>query len=182
MYLFFDTETNGLPRSYKAPINDFNNWPRLVQIAWIRCGENRKEQSALSYIVRPEGFTIPDRVAALHGITTERALAEGQSLRGVLTAFAKAVMASETIVAHNMFFDKRIVGCEFLRCSAKNFLAGKKQICTMLSSRRLFNKWAKLSALHKKLFNESFEGAHDALADTRAMSRCFWELRKRRFL
>ena len=35
MYLFFDTETTGLPRSWKAPITDSNNWPRLVQIAWL---------------------------------------------------------------------------------------------------------------------------------------------------
>ena len=35
MYLFFDTETTGLPRNWKAPITDLNNWPRLVQLAYI---------------------------------------------------------------------------------------------------------------------------------------------------
>jgi len=35
MYLFFDTETTGLPRNYKAPATDLANWPRLVQIAWL---------------------------------------------------------------------------------------------------------------------------------------------------
>ena len=34
-YLFFDTETTGLPRNWSAPVSDLNNWPRLVQIAWI---------------------------------------------------------------------------------------------------------------------------------------------------
>lgn len=34
MYLFFDTETTGLPKNYKAPASDSDNWPRLVQIAW----------------------------------------------------------------------------------------------------------------------------------------------------
>ena len=32
-YLFFDTETTGLPRNYKAPSSDTRNWPRLVQLA-----------------------------------------------------------------------------------------------------------------------------------------------------
>ena len=35
MYLFFDTETTGIPRNYKAPASDFKHWPRLVQIAWL---------------------------------------------------------------------------------------------------------------------------------------------------
>ena len=35
IYLFFDTETTGLPKSWKAPVTDTENWPRIVQIAWI---------------------------------------------------------------------------------------------------------------------------------------------------
>ena len=34
MYLIFDTETTGLPLNWKAPLTDFNNWPRMVQLAW----------------------------------------------------------------------------------------------------------------------------------------------------
>ena len=38
MYLFFDTETTGLPRRWNAPVTDVDNWPRLVQLAWIEQG------------------------------------------------------------------------------------------------------------------------------------------------
>ena len=31
-YLFFDTETTGLPANWQAPMSDLENWPRLVQI------------------------------------------------------------------------------------------------------------------------------------------------------
>ena len=34
MYLIFDTETTGLPKKWKAPLTDSDNWPRCVQIAW----------------------------------------------------------------------------------------------------------------------------------------------------
>ena len=34
MYLIVDCETNGLPRNWRAPVTDFANWPRAVQIAW----------------------------------------------------------------------------------------------------------------------------------------------------
>lgn len=34
-FLFFDTETTGLPRNYSAPTTDLDNWgaARLVQLA-----------------------------------------------------------------------------------------------------------------------------------------------------
>lgn len=35
MYLFFDTETTGLPRDWKAPVTNTANWPRMVQLAWL---------------------------------------------------------------------------------------------------------------------------------------------------
>ena len=34
-YLFFDTETTGLPNDYNASPNQLDNWPRIVQIAWL---------------------------------------------------------------------------------------------------------------------------------------------------
>ena len=39
MYLFFDTETTGLPKRWNAPVTEVDNWPRLVQLAWISCDE-----------------------------------------------------------------------------------------------------------------------------------------------
>jgi len=37
MYLIIETETTGLPKKLTAPITDINNWPRMIQIAWILC-------------------------------------------------------------------------------------------------------------------------------------------------
>lgn len=34
MFLIFDTETTGLPIDKNAPLTDFGNWPRMVQLAW----------------------------------------------------------------------------------------------------------------------------------------------------
>jgi len=36
MYLFFDTETTGLPKNWKSPVSYLKNWPRVVQIAWAQ--------------------------------------------------------------------------------------------------------------------------------------------------
>jgi DNA polymerase III subunit epsilon len=43
-------------------------------------------------------------------------------------------------------------------------------------------KWPTLEELHKKLFNQPFAGAHQALADVRACVRCYFELKQRNVL
>ena len=58
MYLFFDTETTGLPKNWKAPVTDLNNWPRLVQLAYLFYDKNGNIISKGDHIVKPEGFTI----------------------------------------------------------------------------------------------------------------------------
>ena len=87
MYLFFDTETAGLPRNWKLSHLNYDNWPRLVQIAWIQYDEQGNEIDSQDYIIKPVGFKIPERTAAIHGISTARALREGVDLVPVLEQF-----------------------------------------------------------------------------------------------
>ena len=86
-YLFFDTETTGVPRNYKAPSSDTRNWPRLVQLAWILTDENGNRIHTGNQIVKPDGFVIPADAAKVHGITTQRAMAEGIPLNEVINLF-----------------------------------------------------------------------------------------------
>ncbi len=39
-------------------------------------------------------------------------------------------------------------------------------------------KWPKLEELHNFLFKEGFDGAHDALNDVMATSKCYFEMNK----
>jgi len=189
MYLFFDTETTGLPKSWKAPVTDVENWPRLVQIAWLVFDADGQQIASESHIIRPEGFTIPIDAARIHGITTERAGEDGVSIVGVLQKFQDAVRQAEVLVAHNMQFDEKIVGAELLRMNAVNSLEGKEKICTMLASVTLCNiegpyglKWPKLSELHEELFGVGFDEAHNASVDISATAKCFWEMKKLRII
>ncbi len=186
MYLFFDTETTGLPRNWKAPVNDLSNWPRLVQLAWLLYDNSGKLVSASDHIIRPEGFTIPAGASSIHGITQEKANREGAPLAAVLNEFLIHVNQSEILVAHNISFDENIVGAEFLRLNMPNVIPGKNRICTMLKSTQLCKldgpygyKWPKLSELHSILFQNGFAEAHNASVDIQATAKCFWELKKR---
>ena len=87
MYLFFDTETTGLPKDWKAPITDFNNWPRLVQLAFLTFDKEGNKINSGNYIIKPEGFLIPKESSAIHRITNEKALNDGVSLSFFSTHF-----------------------------------------------------------------------------------------------
>ncbi|MBI4350397.1 MAG: 3'-5' exonuclease [Elusimicrobia bacterium] len=185
MYLFFDTETTGLPKNWKAPVTDLANWPRLVQLAWFFFDAGGKQLSGGNFIIRPEGFTIPAEAARIHGISNERAEKEGKDLRAVLEDFQSAIGRAEYLVAHNMSFDEKIIGAEFLRNRMPDTLSSKVKICTMQSATDYCAlpgpygyKWPKLTELYFKLFRTGFEEEHNAAADVAATIRCFWELKR----
>jgi len=185
MYLFFDTETTGLPRSWKAPVTDLGNWPRLVQLAYFFYDGEGNKLSGGDFIIKPEGFTIPDEAAKIHGISTARAEKEGRDLQAVLSEFQALVDRAGCLVAHNMSFDEKIIGAEFLRNKMPDSLTGKKKICTMHSATDFCAlpgpygyKWPKLTELHFKLFRAGFEEEHNAAADVAATVKCFWELKR----
>ena len=115
LLFFFDTETTGLPRDWEAPSSDVTNWPRIVQISWIVSNVRGQIISRQNYIVKPEGFSIPPELAKVHGITTERALEEGEKLNNILDHFLRDIQQVSFIVGHNISFDKNVVAAEIYR-------------------------------------------------------------------
>ena len=105
------------------------------------------------HIIKPQGFIIPDDATKVHGISTERANSEGISIQTVLTAFSEAITHSSFLVAHNINFDERIVGAEFLRENIENQLLKIPNICTMELSTdycRLPGRYGKYPYFHAR--------------------------------
>lgn len=185
MFLFFDTETTGLPRSWNAPVTDLSNWPRMVQLAWLMYDSSGEEIARGNDIIRPDGFRIPKSAGMVHGITTEKAMEEGIPLAEALGKFADMLEEAEYLIAHNISFDEKIIGAEFLRAEMTSGLFEIRQICTMKSSINFCQlpgkfggyKNPSLTQLHTRLFGKGFDDAHDALADVIACADCFFELR-----
>ena len=94
MYLIFDTETTGLPRDFNAPITDTDNWPRCIQIAWQLHDDMGQLVEAKDYLVKPDGFDIPYQSEKIHGISTDLALEQGESLAFVLEEFNNQLVAN----------------------------------------------------------------------------------------
>ncbi|MDD1693440.1 MAG: 3'-5' exonuclease [Methanoregula sp.] len=187
MFLFFDTETTGLPGSSS---NDFEKWPRVVQLAWSLYDHDGNRESLNSFIIYPTDFTIPMDSARIHGITTGRAKQEGVSLHKVLPQFNADVEKATMVIAHNLNFDLPIVNTEFMRCKLETNLMKKQNFCTM-KPREIVSwckipkssgtgyKWPTLNELHLQLFQTGFTGSHNAGADVEACAKCYFELRKR---
>jgi DNA polymerase III epsilon subunit-like protein len=182
-YLIYDTETTGTPRKYNAPFEDSDNWPHMVQLAWLLTdGTHVVDQR--DYLITPEGWTIPKEATDVHGITTERATLEGYELSRVLVMFSEVVDFADLTVGHNIMFDRMIIGAECHRVQMDDFLKGVPRFCTMKETTDLCKlpgrygnyKWPKLEELHRHLFKNDFEEAHNAAADIQATARCFFEL------
>ena len=186
MYLIFDTETTGLPKNKQAPLSDFDNWPRVVQIAWQLHDRNGKLLSHENIIVKPDGYTIPFNAEKVHGISTQIAIDEGKPLSEVLDRFTEDLQKAELIIGHNIIdFDIKVVGSEYLRIQKENVIAHKEALDTQLSSTEFCAipggrggkfKWPSLLELHKKLFGDGFGDAHDAAYDVAANAKCYFGL------
>ena len=186
MYLIFDTETTGLPRSWKAPISDTNNWPRCVQIAWqLHDGMGQLiEQN--DFLIRPAGFDIPFEVEKIHGISTALAQHKGYDLLEVLKKFESVLSKAHFLVGQNVDFDIKVLGCEFHRLGLSTNWTEKEvldtctektaQLCQLQGGRGGKFKFPNLSELYFHLFQDNFQEAHNATADVEATTRCFFEL------
>ncbi len=187
-FLFFDCETNGLPKNYSASYTDLDNWPRVTQLAWAVADKDGSVISQEAHIIQPAGWEIlKTKFFIENGHSTERSIELGVPIDNVLEMFMTDTYVSHTLIAHNLNFDIKIVASEIIR-SGRTPKSGMNKICTMLSTTNYCKipkatgrgyKWPKLIELHRILFNTDFDGAHDALADVLAMKDCFFELVRR---
>ena len=186
--LAFDTETTGLPL-FKEP-SEHPDQPHIVQLAAVLVDlDSRRELACMDVIVKPDGWTIPTEVSAIHGITTEQALDVGIPESTALEMLL-AMWAQRTRIAHNEPFDARIVRIACMRHApefADPWKAGKAE-CTQQLSTPILNlpptdkmkaagfkkpKSANLGEAYEYFTGRKLEGAHSAMADTRACLEVF---------
>ena len=183
--LIFDTETTGVPGKGMPWDTAFGDYPHIVQIAWMRAGTREVE----SHIIYPDDWTVPDDAERVHGISTERAIVEGEPWEDVCRAFLSACEGARMICGHNIHFDTGMVKANILRsfgwawydaAGVEDLLYKGRRIDTMRASAGWVDartadgreKFPRMEELYARCFpGESFP-AHDAGADVRAVDRC----------
>lgn len=170
----FDLETTGV---------DVEN-DRIVTACAIQCGGGKPTQSA-TWMADP-GIEIPEGAAKVHGITTERARAEGQPAAEVVeqlvAALAECVLAGQPIVAMNASFDLTILDREARRHGVQPLIDIVGKDLRVVDPRVLDKKvdpyrrgGRKLEDLCKH-YEVSLDGAHSADADAIAACRVAWRI------
>lgn len=191
--LFYDTETTGLP-DFQAP-SEAPHQPHIVQLAAVLVEpDTRKALSSLNVVIRPEGWTIPAGVAAIHGITTEIAQDVGIPEGVALSAFLEMWNGRQR-VAHNEPFDARVIRIAMLRfCGgydADVWKQGPSQctarmaapICKippterMVAAGRGHFKTANLTEAFRYFTGNDLEGAHNAMSDVNACIAIYFSIK-----
>ena len=199
--LFYDTETTGLPL-FSEPSEDPRQ-PHIVQLAACLVDlDTREVRASMDVIVRPDGWTIPDDVAAIHGITTEKATALGVGELVALNMLLDLWSCASVRIGHNESFDARIVRIAIKRhvpasmAGHADAIAGPWKnapaectqrlatpICAipptekMTAARRFHYKTPNLQEAYTHFFGAPFAGAHSAMSDARACMAVYFAMR-----
>lgn len=172
---FFDTETTG-KADFKAP-PESPHQPRLVQLAAILTTDDCEEVSTINLLIKPDGWTIGDDVAKIHGITTEYATKYGIPAKSAVGIFVRMAQAADSLHAYNADFDRLIMMIEIVRIAGMpNPFEPGKLVCEMKPMTPICklpgpygHKWPSLIQAHEHCYNRGFDDAHDALGNVRAM-------------
>ena len=148
-------------------------------------------------ILKPDGYSIPESSARIHGISNAQAIKEGEDRKHVIGFLDQVLGNSNIIIGHNVSFDLNVVKAEIIRVKGiENALFTKKNhnvvdtmkmgmnICKIpnLSFHTRMSqpyKYPKLDELYYKLFNKHFDNHHDAMADIQATHDCYYELKRK---
>ncbi len=191
--LAFDTETDGFPPSRfenvmkcvkELQIKDASVWPRVLQIAWVVLDRGGRVVHRDGAYIRPmDRVQLNERACAVHGITMDRLLCEGEDGSEVLRRFSFDILRARLCVAHNATFDVSMIHGECARRGIPPCFASvdlKRLACTMEIGQRIFGRRSRLVDLfvlaHKR--EKEFvsqcrpdHDCHDAMWDAECAAR-----------
>jgi len=190
--LIFDTETTGLIPKKTSTLAD---WPHIVQLSCILINLDKLDEMFVDNFIINPGVLIPKESADIHGITNEIAEDKGINIRDALLRFTYFLDEADTIVAHNLSFDKKIIEKELERTGYPNYFNIKSHqiydtmkkginVCNIMrtgNSGRHYKKFPKLSELYEHLFKPKadcieFTNAHNAIYDVLMTLRCYLKM------
>ena len=188
--MVIDTETNDRPVNWEGPSDDVDNWPRIVEIAWLIVEFDDNEYDVVSqrsFLIRPTGWQIVHEARDKHGITLEKCRWHGRPIVDVLEQFQCDLRDINYIVSHNIEFDRAVIRCETLRIGHDILSKWPDEFCTSEFGREVCRirkedgdlKHPNLGELHQYLLGQPLYQGHRAMVDAEACLRCLVELRKR---
>jgi len=196
--MVIDTETTGLlpndiPQLGLLTDEELKKYPYITQLSFIVYDNVEKDISSYynTYIQIPESVEISEEVAKITGITRVKCN-NGISIVAALNYLYDAYTKCDVIVAHNMWFDSRMIRIEcrrhykklpYIKMTKIMFYNSEKNHvnihCTMFEGTKFcaLKQWPRLANLYKLLFKEDVESygipLHNSLVDVLVCLRCY---------
>lgn len=178
----FDTETTGFINKKET---DLNKQPKIVQFAWILWDLKDGtfiEEKRVNILINP-WVPIPFWASQVHHIY-DIDVKNAPDITEVMDEILEYINSPDIIIWHNIEYDEDMVKLELKRIEKEYAYKPKQVICTMKTTvdycaiqwNGARFKYPKLWELHKKLFDEYFVWAHDAMVDVEATLRSFVKL------
>lgn len=192
--LIHDTETNGLPpRDTKTP--KLSQMPYITQLSAVLVDDvSREEVKTLNVYISDANIIIPDEAFFRdQGITTEWLRENGIPYVDAYDQMYELVKESTRMVCHNTVFDYNMNKAAFIRNKIRKEIqeafTNNPRYCTMATLTDVLRipspygyKWPTLMECYREFVDpRGFEGAHDALADCRALMKLVWAIEDRGF-
>jgi DNA polymerase-3 subunit epsilon len=189
--LFYDFETTGLPL-WREP-DDHPGQPHIVELYAELC-EGRERRAVLHLIAKPEGWSIPAEVVAIHRMDDAYAQTYGVSEKLIAATLLALSRQAHVRCAHNESFDARIMqialaryqpaalpewkaGRTFCTCDAATEILKLPPTDKMLAKGITKPKRASLVEAFAGLVpDKTFEETHRAEHDVWAMQQVYFEL------
>jgi DNA polymerase-3 subunit epsilon len=180
-FLVIDTETSGFPKKWDVPYDAKNNWPHVLQIAWLIFDVDGKLIKKENHYLKPAAFKITKASFKVHQLSLNFLKHRGKERSLV---FKKLIADLEKykplMVAHFVELDYHMIGAEMYRLNLDYPLQNVPLFCTLKASapyvRNPNFEYLKLNRFYKTLFNKSPEKLHDALADALLTAEIFFHL------
>lgn len=190
MYLFFDTETTGLP-DFNAP-SDAPHQPKIIQLAALLTDGEGKAINQFCTLVRlPDDVEVGEIALKTHGISKEMASSYGLPAASALRLLERMMSMAEVAIGHNVSFDDRMLRIHTKGDDTFNFEKPRK--CTMTMAAPIVNlpptekmlaagfskpKSPNLQEAYQFFFGKPFDGAHDAMSDVLACRDIFFKMQE----
>lgn len=175
--ILFDTETTGLVKKGNTPILD---QPHIIEFAAIKLSDDTLEEiERIQFLCKPpEHIKLEPIITNITGLNDEM-LSTEKPFSAYLETLQKFFFGTWTMVAHNLPFDRNMLGFELKRLNmTANFPWPPKHICTVEKSFDIEGYRLNLTKLHEKATGqEHINNAHRAINDVEALVKCLKYLR-----
>ena len=163
--VIFDTETTGLPLHRSAPLA---LQPRIIEFGAVRLSKDGEMGIGASILINP-GCPLSPEITKITGLTNAD-LVNAPSFREVMPQIAMMFDGAALVIAHNLPFDRMLLGMELKREGVMEFPWPERELCTVSLYRDLWGRDPRLIEVYEWVMDRQYPQTHRALDDAAALA------------